>query len=264
MRHHRLAASMTAISFAVIAVIGVVVLPAAAVAAPKIPALATVSSSVGLDSAGNGILIVSGTLPSKVSLPAKMVLAVPKGLTPSWIGEIVGTDPSKDPTAKYSVVPGKKYDTLTIDMVFSRKGQAEFSAPLKAVSGGTLYSLSLPILSRVGVADLSFRIPTGSKVASVAKGVTLSQSAGGIDLYSITKTSPRVGSTVSGSLTVVSSSKPAAAAAATTLLQSSTPTGSAGAGSSISQMIALLAAALAGFGVVTFVAYLKDRRVAQE
>lgn len=252
MRHDRLAASVTMLSIAMIAAFAGIALPATAVAAPKVPALASLSAVVGVGSTGQGTLIVTGVLPTSVTLPAQMIVPIPAGLKPSWVGEIVGTDPAKDPTAKYTIASGKKYDTVTLEMRASRTGQVEFTRALPVVGGGTLYSLDLPILSQVGLATLSFRVPSGSQVASVSAGVTFQQGAGGTDLYSVTKTKPAVGKTVSGRLTV-----PSSGGTATGTAQPAAAAGSTG--SSISQMVALLIAALVGFGVVTFIGYVRDR-----
>ncbi|HEX9092897.1 MAG TPA: hypothetical protein VF902_02840, partial [Coriobacteriia bacterium] len=80
--------------------------PAVALAATKAPALKALSWVSGAQSDGSGIIIVTGQLPDSVPLPANIVIPVPSGAQLAWVGEIVGGDASKDPTATYSIVPG--------------------------------------------------------------------------------------------------------------------------------------------------------------
>lgn len=254
MRHSRLVISATLLLVSMIAASP----PASAWAASTATPIASVSVIVGSGQGGQGTLIVTGTLPNSVTLPAKLTLPIPASSKPDWVGEIVGTDPSKDPTAKYVVDAGKKYDTITLEMTTSRTGQVEFTKALPVVDGSTLYAADLPIISRVGEATLSFQVPAGSKVASVSAGLALQQSASGTDIYSVTLSKPTIGKTLSASLTVPA---PTGVAAAAEPLRSSS-TGSAG--DTISRVIAVVAAALVGFGVVTAVGFLQDRKMTQD
>jgi hypothetical protein len=236
------------------------VLPAAAAAATAAPALDSLRWVVGASSqTGEDVVIISGTLPGSVKLPARIVIPVPKGLTPGWVGEIVGSDPSKDPTAVYSTVPGPKYDTMTITLKQARVGQAEFTIPQAATGSVTSYSAEVPVLGPVGSATIEFRLPSGSVVITSSPGLTLGQSSGGVDFYSLTKKSPRRGSTVKAALTVDASTAPPSSGASGAGSVSGTPVG--GPLGNVAPIIVMLVAALAGFLGVFAYFRVRDGRV---
>jgi hypothetical protein len=236
------------------------VLPAAAAAATAAPALDSLRWVVGASSqTGEDVVIISGTLPGSVRLPARIVIPVPKGLTPGWVGEIVGSDPSKDPTAVYSTVPGPKYDTMTITLKQARVGQAEFTIPQAATGSVTSYSAEVPVLGPVGSATIEFRLPSGSVVITSSPGLTLGQSSGGVDFYSLTKKSPRRGSTVKAALTVDASTAPLSSGASGAGSVSGTPVG--GPLGNVAPIIVMLVAALAGFLGVFAYFRVRDGRV---
>ena len=110
----------------VVVVAAALAAPAAAVDAPKVPALKLLSWAAGSQSDGQGTLIVSGELPDSTSLPAKLVMPVPPGLTPAWVGEIVGSNPSQDPPATYTVSRGQGFDVLPVPLTSSRTGPVDF------------------------------------------------------------------------------------------------------------------------------------------
>ena len=185
-------------------------LPNVALAATPFPTLKGLTATTGPSTGGGGTLSIRGELPDNVPLPAKIVVPVPQGATPVWVGEIAGTDPSKDPTATYTIKPGNGFDLVTIDLVSSRVGQAEFTTTFPLKNGATQFVLTLPIPGKVSLATITFALPTGSKVASLTPGLALETSNGGRDLYSITATSPPSGTSLTGGLEAQIAAAPAA------------------------------------------------------
>jgi hypothetical protein len=235
--------------------------PAAAWAATA-PVLASLRWVVGVGSqAGETVVIVTGTLPGSVKLPAKIVIPVPKDVTPAWVGEIVGTDSSKDPTAVYSTASGPKYDTMTITLKAARVGQAEYTIQSSGAGQVTDYSAQVPILGPVGSAAIEIRVPSGSVVTSLSPGVTLTGSSGGLDFYSLTKKAPRRGSTIQAALT----GDPGATQQPGAASEPGTP-GAAPVGSplgAVTGMVGVLAAGLTGFVGVLGYHRVRDRRAAE-
>ena len=237
-------------------------LPSVGTAAAAVPSLQTLRSIITPASqGGSASLIISGQLPDAASLPATVVVPIPKGLTPQWVGEILGGDPAKDPKATYSVTGGSSYDTVAIRVTASRTGQAEFTVPLTTSASGTTYAQQLPILGTVREATLEFRAPTGSKVSSASAGVALVTSTSGFDVYTLTRTSPRRGSTVKGSLVLAGSGTAAAngATAGSTVGSSGAPA-DGGPGSILGLVLVVLLAGGAGFAAVHALMGIRARR----
>lgn len=254
---HTLAAMAALAALAVSSLAG----PAAASAATA-PALASLRWVVGVGSrAGETVVMVTGTLPGSVKLPAKIVIPVPKDVTPGWVGEIVGSDPSKDPTAVYSTASGPKYDTMTITLKIARVGQAEYTIPSSGAGQVTDYSTEVPILGPVGSAAIEIRVPSGSVVTSISPGVTLTGSSGGLDFYSLTKRAPGRGSTIRAALTADAEAAQQPGAASEPGTQGGAPVGSPlGA---VTGMVVVLAAGLTGFVGVLGYHRVRDRRAAE-
>ena len=174
----------------------------AAAAIPLVPPV-SVSSIVLVDTSGStDTLIVNGELPPQTPLPARLELPIPPGVKPNWVGEIVGSDPSKDPTAEYTTRTGQGYDVVTVTLKQSRKGQVEIGVTAPSRAAAAPYTASLPILSEVGSASIAFDIPTGSQVTSISAGLAKAGTSGNVERYELTQASPRVGSVLSGSLVV--------------------------------------------------------------
>ncbi len=183
------------------AVVMVVLLVPAVAQAQDAPALASLSTVLAVHGAGQpDTLIVFAEAPQGTPLPAKISVAVPKGLKPDWVGEIVGTDPSKDPTAQYTVAAGKDFDIATLTLSRGLKGQLEFTVPGQA--SGSTYTLNQPIIGPVGSASVAFQIPAGSTLSGQSQGLVKEGTSGDSDRYSKTVTKPKVGSKITASTAV--------------------------------------------------------------
>ncbi len=224
------------------------VVPTVALAAPKVPPLTNLTWIVGTKPDGQSLVIVSGELPASTPLPATVVMPVPAGSQPAsqpvWAGELLGGDPSKDPTATYTILPTATYGLLTMTLRTGRTAQAEFLNVVARSGAGTVYSASVPIVGTVDQAVLSFEPPSGSKVTTTSLGLVKAAS-GGIERYTITKASPPVGSTLDGSLvfSAASSGATGTAAGGTSPVSGATP------GTSLLGAVLALVAGFGGFAL---------------
>lgn len=121
---------------------------------------------------GQPVLLVAGQLPASTPLPAKVTLAIPAGTTIEWAGEILGGDPSKDPSVKYTVKTGRESDLVAFTLTTSRIGQVEVSVPGGySANGGT---------SRATIAWAApFDIPSVSLFALLPSGATVTSGTAG-------------------------------------------------------------------------------------
>jgi len=133
---------------------------------------------------GSPVLLISGRLPSGTALPAKVTLAIPPGATIGWAGEILGGDPSKDPSVKYIVTKGKDYDLISFTLGQARVGQVEVDVPNAYSSRGAVsqaaFSWKAPY--DIPVANLQIQLPAGATVTSGTPGGK-KISGGSGDLY---------------------------------------------------------------------------------
>jgi len=65
------------------------------------------------------------SLSPTTTLPAEVTIAVPKGASIIWVGELLQGDPSQDPQAVYKVNPKDDYDEVVFTLAKSRIGQVE-------------------------------------------------------------------------------------------------------------------------------------------
>lgn len=86
------------------------------------------------DTAG-ALMIVSALVDPQTPLPAVVTVPVPAGATLLWAGEILGGDPSADPSRETTVesVDGMDVYTLTLEQAYT--AQLEIQLPLPSVSG---------------------------------------------------------------------------------------------------------------------------------
>lgn len=208
-------------TLAIFAALAVAMASSMAFAAPSIPALSSIRSMKAVSGTEQTILI-SGTLPASVDLPATIVLPIPKGVSPAWVGEITGGDPSQDPTASYTIDSGKNYDLLSITVTDARTAQAEFlSTAAVPQSGPTEMEVTLPVVGTVGEATLEYWVPKGATLSSASKGISLLTTASAdYDVYSLTRSKPKRGSSLKGTVAFTLTGTPSGAAPSAT--QSST------------------------------------------
>ena len=130
---------------------------------------------------GQPTLLVFGQLPADATLPANVSLAVPVGAKVGWAGEILGGDPSKDPSVKYTVKTGKAYDLVGFALTTSRKAQVEVGVPASVVAKGASTQATIDVVAPVGMpsSTLLIQLPTGATVTSKAAGATVVTDATG-------------------------------------------------------------------------------------
>lgn len=65
------------------------------------------------------------SLPPTTTLPAEVKVAIPKGASIIWVGELLQGDPAQDPEAVYKVNPKDDYDEVVFTLTKSTFGQVE-------------------------------------------------------------------------------------------------------------------------------------------
>lgn len=136
--------------------------------------------------AGSPVTAVIGTLPSSASLPATGVLSIPAGVNPHWVGEILGSATSKDPTATFSVAPANGYNAVTVTLTKSHIAQIEYDDPgaLAKTGQSTQASVSWTSPGAEPSVALSVVVPTGATVTS--NGGATAETIGGTPFYTKT------------------------------------------------------------------------------
>lgn len=124
--------------------------------------------------ASDGVMLVSGTLPRDVSLPAEAELAVPAGSSLQWIGEILGGPASADPELKYAKSTVNGLDIYRFTLTKARIAQIEVPAAATPFDG-TTYTSALTWLAPQAVPEVNMnvRIPQGAKIAQVVPGAAV-------------------------------------------------------------------------------------------
>lgn len=150
--------------------------PKAAVAPKSATAPATTSESTSIPFAsmeagviGSGqesVMILSGTLPEGTTLPAKVRIAVPTGVTPMWMGEIADSEKGEDLVIQGTKVQGEGFDIYEATLTKFRTAQVEFSfaAPFAQNADGS-YTGSISYTP----ADDVPQIKLGAEVPATAK-----------------------------------------------------------------------------------------------
>jgi hypothetical protein len=203
------AATIRAASLGLAAVLFTLVLASTAAAAPAQWASLQVRLIQGQN--GSPVTIVSGKLPSSVKLPATGLLSVPSGIQPSWVGQILGGDVAKDPTATYTTTSKSGYDELALTLTQAPEGQVEYADQAALTKSGQTSQVNLKWTSPVNMDRVTFlvEIPQGAKVTS-AGGAALDPSTGG-GFYSKTFSGVKAGKPLSLSLAYTGGTSPNAA-----------------------------------------------------
>ena len=135
------------------------VAPAAAIAAP-VPEELHISLWPEYDD--NQILFLQGIrFPANTPLPIEVKMAVPKGMTVVWAGELLGGEASGDIQAMHKTNPKDDYDEVVFTLTKSRIGQLEAQwAGLKV--DGKAREINLEWVQRYEAQLLTFdlRVPT--------------------------------------------------------------------------------------------------------
>jgi hypothetical protein len=200
----------------------------------------------------DSVVLVSGRLSAGASLPATVALPVPSGVTPYWVGEILGGDPSADPTAQYVVTKAKGYDLIVFSLKRGRSGQVEYKIPALTAGIPVAVAYSLPVATKVTGATLSIAVPSGATVTSSTGGTLSGTSTTGQTLTRAV-TDPKVGERLSASVsfTPAGASAPAAtgSSAGTGAGPASAPSGTANGLALPLWILAFVLAGLFGYDV---------------
>lgn len=88
--------------------------------------------------AGAALMIVSALVDPQLTLPVTIDVPVPHGSTLLWAGEILGGDPTQDPTRATTVEQVGDMDVYTFTVEQSYTAQLELQLPAPSVSGSTV------------------------------------------------------------------------------------------------------------------------------
>lgn len=144
---------------------------------------------------GATMLLVRGELPEETSLPATAELSVPEGAELSWVGEILGGDPSADPAVEYDKRTVDGMDVYGFTLKQARVAQIEVKVPDVAHWDGTDYAAAMvwrPTQDTAAV-RMSVRIPQAAQVTQEATGAALEPGPEGFSYYSLTEKDVKAG-----------------------------------------------------------------------
>lgn len=135
-----------------------------------------------------GMMLISGDLPASVALPAEAELAVPAGSAIQWIGQILGGDPSADPTLKYTKSTVDGLDVYRFTLTESRTAQVEVPTTESLGFDGANYTASLKWSPSQAIPEVRMivRLPQGAQVVQQIPGATLSPGEEGYSYYTKT------------------------------------------------------------------------------
>lgn len=155
-----------------------------------VPALAAPVPLKGVDvtvhyEQNTPVVLVTGYLPDSAKLPAAVELAVPAGGQFSWAGEILGGDPSADPSVQYTVRQDKGMDVYSFTLTKARTGQVEVSLPSAISFDGTTYRAAVKWTAVTDIPDVNLfvRVPNGTQVTEPAEGAEMTAGPQGFSYY---------------------------------------------------------------------------------
>ncbi len=117
---------------------------------------------------GQAAAIVAVQLPPRTQLPAMVRIPVPQGAMPTWVGEILGGDPTADPDRPYRMVQGTGGQVLEMTLEQTRSAQAEFTIPSTAADGTTTMKLTWIQAAPSERTEFSVRMPGGVSQVQIA------------------------------------------------------------------------------------------------
>lgn len=117
---------------------------------------------------GHGFLLVTGTLPEDVELPATLTLPVPGGAELWWAGELTGGGAEEDIQRQVSLVDGEGGLVVEFSLETTRVGQYD-ALYLPSIVVGDERQAVLEWVQSAPVATLRFavRMPAGMEVLSM-------------------------------------------------------------------------------------------------
>lgn len=151
---------------------------------------------------GGKEMLVAGRFDPQAQLPAQIRLSVPKGATIDWVGEILGGPTAQDPSDKYTIEPGRDFDTVVFTLTKARQGQVELKYPAGLVKrgGATVSGFDFVPAMPAAIAELGVEVPQGAKVSNVTPGAALQPGGQGITSYAKSFSNVKIGQKLSLSL----------------------------------------------------------------
>jgi len=195
--------------------------PMAAVAAAAAPLAEwhTVSATLyDLEPGKEPTLVIVGVLPNDTKLPAQVGLAIPKGSTPLWAGEVLGGDPASDPSVEVELETHQNYDVLLFTLSKSPVAQIELTpSPGTVTPMGSTEKISLSWTSdgRAQHARVAVASPLGYHLTDATPTPAVEVLETDVR-YSLETTSPADGDTVTLSGILVAGDAPEVADATAT------------------------------------------------
>lgn len=116
--------------------------------------------------ASETVVIVSATLPDSVKLPARVRIPMPEGSDLSWAGEVLGGDPTADPSREASSHAGTGGKYVEFELSKSHQGQVEFTGlPLKI--NGDIVSAAITWVQTSDASETAFSVKMPSYATHV-------------------------------------------------------------------------------------------------
>lgn len=116
------------VALVLVALVAAVTAPPQAIAGPADGWMSISATLYDLEPGMTPTLVISGLLPQDTQLPAQAALAIPKGATVSWAGELTG-DSANDPTLDITIESHETYDLALFTLTQSPAAQLELAAP---------------------------------------------------------------------------------------------------------------------------------------
>lgn len=135
-----------------------------------------------------GVILVQGTLPSTVTLPAEVELWAPAGSELQWAGEILDGPPSEDPSRDFSKTTEGPLDIYRFTLLESHQAQIEVLSRGDVTADGSEYASSLVWIPAqdVSLVRLLVRVPETAQVIRSSPGATLVPGDPGFAYYTRT------------------------------------------------------------------------------
>ena len=117
---------------------------------------------------GQAIAIISTTIAPTVSLPVRVRLPIPPGMSVDWAGEVSGADAAQDIQRQFSVQQGKGAQYAEFEVSTYRAAQIDLSGiPLTADGNGVTASLEFVQSVPSAATAFTVRLPAGATDAKI-------------------------------------------------------------------------------------------------
>lgn len=171
------------------------------------------------------LMIVAGTVPAGLALPAQGSLSAPAGSTLEWSGEVLGGSLDQDPPFTPSVENSGAIDIYTFTVTQGPSAQLELSVPnAVVVSGDTRVATINWVASQdVPLVTAMIRMPQGSTLSTGTPGGAIAPGPTGFQFYELEFANVSAGDVIGLSATYVA---PAASAVAAPVSPNTAASGS--------------------------------------